>query len=38
MADGVDEIQEIWQSIRTSLRVDERITPQLQGFLSLVEP
>jgi chromosomal replication initiator protein len=38
MADGVDETQEIWQSIRTSLRVDERITPQLQGFLSLVEP
>jgi chromosomal replication initiator protein len=38
MTDGTDETQEIWQSIRTSLRVDERITPQLQGFLSLVEP
>ena len=38
MTDGVDEIQPIWRSVMTSLRSDERITPQLQGFLSLVEP
>ncbi|MFP7761817.1 chromosomal replication initiator protein DnaA [Marisediminicola sp. LYQ85] len=38
MTDGAEEIQGIWQSVLTSLRSDERITPQLQGFLSLVEP
>ncbi|MCU1638359.1 MAG: chromosomal replication initiator protein dnaA [Microbacteriaceae bacterium] len=38
MTDGVDEIQPIWHSVLASLRSDERITPQLQGFLSLVEP
>jgi chromosomal replication initiator protein len=38
MADPADATQEIWQSVLSSLRDDERITPQLQGFLSLVEP
>ena len=38
MTDTADEIQPIWQSVLASLRSDERITPQLQGFLSLVEP
>lgn len=38
MEDGVDPTRELWQSIMESLRSDERITPQLEGFLSLVEP
>ena len=38
MADDVDTTQEIWRSVLGSLRDDDRITPQLQGFLSLVEP
>ena len=38
MADGAEEIRDIWQSVLASLRADDRITPQLQGFLSLVEP
>jgi chromosomal replication initiator protein len=38
MSDNTDPTQEIWQSVLASLREDERITPQLQGFLSLVEP
>ncbi len=38
MAEGTDDILPIWQSVLTSLRKDDRITPQLQGFLSLVEP
>lgn len=38
MEDGVDPTRELWQSIMVSLRSDERITPQLEGFLSLVEP
>jgi chromosomal replication initiator protein len=38
MSDTTDPTQEIWQSVLASLREDERITPQLQGFLSLVEP
>src|ERR1700760_1295338 len=38
MADDVDSTQEIWRSVLGSLREDDRITPQLQGFLSLVEP
>ncbi|MET3769878.1 chromosomal replication initiator protein [Marisediminicola sp. UYEF4] len=38
MTDTADEIQPIWQSVLASLRSDDRITPQLQGFLSLVEP
>ncbi len=38
MADFADPTQEIWQSVLSTLRSDDRITPQLQGFLSLVEP
>jgi chromosomal replication initiator protein len=38
MADGSDEIATIWQRVLATLRADDRITPQLQGFLSLVEP
>ncbi len=38
MNDATDSTQEIWKSVLTTLRGDERITPQLQGFLSLVEP
>jgi chromosomal replication initiator protein len=38
MTDIADPTQGIWASVLSSLRGDERITPQLQGFLSLVEP
>lgn len=38
MDDALDPTQELWQSIMASLRSDDRITPQLEGFLSLVEP
>jgi chromosomal replication initiator protein len=38
MAEITDPTQDIWRSVLSSLRDDERITPQLQGFLSLVEP
>ena len=38
MTDITDSTQDIWKSVLTTLRDDERITPQLQGFLSLVEP
>ena len=38
MADSPDSTREIWQSILTRLTSDERITPQLLGFISLVEP
>lgn len=38
MSDPADPTQDIWQAVLHTLREDERITPQLQGFLSLVEP
>ena len=38
MSDPVDPTQGIWQSILTQLTADDRITPQLHGFISLVEP
>ena len=38
MSDLADRTQDIWQLVLHSLREDERITPQLQGFISLVEP
>jgi len=38
MADSPDSTREIWNSIMTRLTSDERITPQLMGFISLVEP
>lgn len=38
MTEIADSTQEIWKSVLSTLRSDDRITPQLQGFLSLVEP
>jgi chromosomal replication initiator protein len=38
MDDGVDPTRELWSAILEALRSDDRITPQLEGFLSLVEP
>lgn len=38
MTEVPDPTQQIWASVLASLRADDRITPQLQGFLSLVEP
>ncbi|MGV8885814.1 MAG: chromosomal replication initiator protein DnaA [Microbacteriaceae bacterium] len=38
MADTADSTSEIWQSVLARLTSDERITPQLHGFISLVEP
>ncbi|WP_150307364.1 chromosomal replication initiator protein DnaA [Planctomonas psychrotolerans] len=38
MAQGADPTVEIWRSILGSLTADNRITPQLHGFISLVEP
>jgi len=38
MNEGADPTQELWQSVLDALRTDDRITPQLEGFLSLVEP
>lgn len=38
MEEALDPTRELWQSIMDSLRSDDRITPQLEGFLSLVEP
>ncbi|EPR75084.1 Chromosomal replication initiator protein DnaA [Leifsonia rubra CMS 76R] len=33
-----DPTEELWSEVLTRLNGDERITPQLQGFISLVEP
>jgi chromosomal replication initiator protein len=38
MADGEASIAAAWQSVLDTLESDDRITPQLHGFLSLVEP
>jgi len=38
MADDTESPQELWNSVRTALTTDERITPQLHGFINLVEP
>jgi chromosomal replication initiator protein len=38
MSDAPDSTHEIWQSVLSRLTADERITPQLLGFISLVEP
>ncbi|MCU1542164.1 MAG: chromosomal replication initiator protein DnaA [Microbacteriaceae bacterium] len=38
MAETTDSTPEIWKSVLTRLTSDERITPQLLGFISLVEP
>lgn len=38
MPESSDPVQDLWQAILSSLRQDDRISPQLQGFLSLVVP
>jgi chromosomal replication initiator protein len=38
MAEVPDATMEIWSSILSQLTTDDRITPQLHGFISLVEP
>jgi chromosomal replication initiator protein len=38
MAETPDSTREIWQSVLSRLGGDERITPQLLGFINLVEP
>lgn len=38
MTDTPDEIRELWDSVVLQLSADERITPQLHGFINLVEP
>jgi chromosomal replication initiator protein len=38
MTDGDAALAEAWASILSALEKDERVTPQLYGFLSLVEP
>ncbi|HEY4224513.1 MAG TPA: chromosomal replication initiator protein DnaA [Pseudolysinimonas sp.] len=38
MTDAPDPTRELWDSVLTMLRADDRVTPQLQGFLNLVEP
>jgi chromosomal replication initiator protein len=38
MGESPDSTATIWTSILSQLSNDERITPQLQGFISLVEP
>ena len=38
MDENLDPTQELWESVLEALRSDDRITPQLEGFLSLVVP
>ncbi|CAN5393204.1 hypothetical protein BH10ACT6_BH10ACT6_13950 [soil metagenome] len=38
MTDTPDPTTELWGSVLTLLRTDDRVTPQLQGFINLVEP
>jgi len=38
MAETADTTREIWQSVLSRLTSDDRITPQLLGFINLVEP
>lgn len=38
MSEKPDSTREIWQSVLSRLTSDERITPQLLGFINLVEP
>lgn len=38
MTDAPDSTRDIWQSVLSQLTSDERITPQLHGFINLVEP
>ncbi|GMA95165.1 hypothetical protein GCM10025881_19890 [Pseudolysinimonas kribbensis] len=38
MTDTADPTQRLWSTVLTQLDSDERITPQLHGFINLVEP
>ncbi|MFT4030350.1 MAG: chromosomal replication initiator protein DnaA [Protaetiibacter sp.] len=38
MSDPADPTRELWTTVQARLAADERITPQLHGFISLVEP
>ncbi|NNC12604.1 chromosomal replication initiator protein DnaA [Planctomonas sp. JC2975] len=38
MADGDPALTNAWRSVLSTLEADDRVTPQLYGFLSLVEP
>ncbi len=38
MTDIADSTRELWASVVTQLNSDDRITPQLHGFINLVEP
>src|SRR5690606_12669811 len=38
MTDSGDPTKELWTAVQARLSTDERITPQLHGFINLVEP
>ncbi|PZQ88993.1 MAG: chromosomal replication initiator protein DnaA [Leifsonia xyli] len=38
MTDPADPTRELWTAVLARLSVDDRITPQLHGFINLVEP
>ncbi|MFZ2963299.1 MAG: chromosomal replication initiator protein DnaA, partial [Rhodoglobus sp.] len=38
MAEIPDSTRELWHSVLARLGIDDRITPQLLGFINLVEP
>ena len=38
MVNAVDPVQGLWTSVLAGLTLDDRITPQLRGFVNLVEP
>lgn len=38
MSDDTETPLELWESVKAVLTADERITPQLHGFINLVEP
>ncbi|HRP99703.1 MAG TPA: chromosomal replication initiator protein DnaA [Terrimesophilobacter sp.] len=38
MVENADPTIPLWSSVLDTLRADDRITPQLEGFLALVEP
>ncbi|WP_434011030.1 hypothetical protein [Frondihabitans sucicola] len=38
MTSTIDPVQGLWRSVLARLTTDDRITPQLHGFVSLVEP
>jgi len=38
VVNAVDPVQGLWTSVLAGLTLDDRITPQLRGFVNLVEP